>query len=319
MTIKRFLTGLVIFFIVTQLTQCQKEYSTTNTKPADSTVVTKNDSTLLKLYVVLDTLHPASQDTLYKMEFAYDNLKRLSSYDFSDYDSATGAYDLTIHFKVFYNGIDTLPFKVTLDEPILYNSGTNLVTVYQNGKLYSLTDSDNKDTVVTYSKKVYQYSGDNDVAIVYGYPSGVCGNDTIYHTALLSNGNVVKDQNTYPVSPFNLCFYTPHIEGMYIYENSFDTHPNPFKKINFIFQLWTASPFVPGEDGTFLYTMARCNNNIIESKCNVSLPPFYSQNNLYSKKYIYNSNGFPSSASFTKNLDLQNQLKAGRELYFYTK
>ena len=41
--------------------------------------------------------------------------------------------------------------------------------------------------------------------------------------------------------------------------------------------------------------------------------------NYYSKSYIYNSNGLPVYASYTKQLAQQGQFYAGKELYFYTK
>jgi hypothetical protein len=64
--------------------------------------------------------------------------------------------------------------------------------------------------------------------------------------------------------------------------------------------------------------MALSKNNIVESKFNRIVYQF-SDDNYYSKSYIYNSNGLPVYASYTKQLAQQGQFYAGKELYFYTK
>jgi len=310
MTFKPLLASIICCLLIFQFTSCQKDFSTTSGPAIDSTVTIKNDSTLLKLFVKLDTLHPAGQDTLYKMTFTYDDLKRLVSYDFYDYDSTTGVLNYLDRTKIKYIGLDTLPDKIFYQEEGSPDNDATRTTFYENGKLSYYKDNFDKSPNDTSIVKIV-YAGDSDLIINYYY-STTYSNDTIHHKAIISNGNVINDVRTYSYN------YISGLEGVYTYANAFDEKTNPFKRISFIFQFVDIQPYVPQEDGSFTYIMAKSTNNIINSQFNRSVYQF-TYNNYYNKSYKYNTNGLPVSATYTEQLEQQGQYYAGKELYFYTK
>lgn len=307
----KLLPFLICFLIVVNFTSCKKEDSLTNKPAVDSTTVNKSDSTLLKLFVKLDTLHPATKDTLYKMAFGYDNLKRLSTFDYSYYDSATGIFIYNYHLTTQYNGNDSLPNKVIF-QPEGYPKEDEIEMVeYINGNLSTVKYTFPNDIGINRIMKI-NYLAQGDMTIYYNNPN-VLPNDTIYHKEVLNNGNVLSDERRYNDLNFLL------FQGTYTYENLFDNFPNPFKRVAFIFQLldyFYAED--PGEAGGFNYIMAKSKNNILRSKFNNRVYTFDYEND-YAKTYIYNKNNLPISASYTKQLSQQNQYYAGKELYYYTK
>lgn len=315
MPYRKLFAAIICCLIILQFISCQKDFNVTNVTVIDSTIITKNDSTLLKLFVKLDTLHTPSQDTLYKMEFDYDNLKRLVSYKYFDYDSTSGVLLDIYHTIIYYNGVATLPYKITIKE-----SGypeENIATFYENGNLSHFNYFRAQNPLDSSVTRII-YSGDNDIIINYFYPAGIYDNDTVYHQTINNNGNVLHDVRTYSESQF----FSFKIEGVYTYENLFDNHINPFKKISFVFQLFDFLPYFlpydPYEDGSFMYVMAKSKNNIIDSKFNRMINSV-NDYNYYKKSYIYNDNGLPVSAAYTKQLAQNNQFYAGKELYFYTR
>jgi hypothetical protein len=171
------------------------------------------------------------------MEFGYDNFKRVSSYQYTQYDSATGELSLTFYIAIRYNGADTTPFKLTGSEPASSQDEGEIATFYKNGDL-SYVRYFNPQYPADSTVKTYEYTGDNDVSISYVYPSGTCDNDTVYHTTFEINGNVVNDQKIYSYS-YPERFAKADLQGIFTHENSFDTHPNPFKKINFRFLIFS--------------------------------------------------------------------------------
>ena len=142
---------------------------------------------------------------------------------------------------------------------------------------------------------------------------GTGKNDTIYHKAIIINGNVMNDV---VISTDQGWFDPPG--ATYNYDNLFDEYKNPFKRIAFVFQLFNLYPYDPLEIGGYSFVMARSENNIVTSKFNFIIQPIIAAN-YYEKDYIYNANGLPISASFTKHLFQEDRSYYGKELYFYTK
>lgn len=296
--------------VIVAVSNCQKENSLPNKPFVDSSIVSNNDSTLLKLFVKLDTLHPSSKDTLYKMAFTYDELKRLSTYDFTEYDTATGFLLDKIHVIAQYNGRDSLPNKVLFQQEDFPQDVEIDKVEYLNGKLVKVRHSFVQNMVDSSELNIY-YSPQGDVEVTIYYALG-SEKDTVYHQEVLNNSNVVTDVRTNGQNM--LSFFV----GTYKYENQFDNHLNPFKRISFIFQLTDPYPFDPSEVGNFNFIMAKSKNNIIGSKFNRTVSNFNDEN-YFTKSYIYNKNNLPLSARYTKQLSQANQYYAGKELYYYTK
>jgi len=310
MTFKPLFASIICCLLIFQFTSCQKDFSTTSVPAIDSTVTSKNDSTLLKLFVKLDTLHPAGQDTLYKMVFSYDNLKRLSTYDYYHYDSSNGVLHDKFHLKMEYNNFDTLPYKIFAAHQQNPQDDSYFFTFYEKGHLSYIKYINAPASADSIIVKTF-YSGDSDITVTYSYPIGTAQNDTVHHKMIVINGNVVKDIEV----STNMGWF-PYPGETYTYDNLFDGHKNPFKRIAFVFKLFNLYPYDPLENGSFVHIMAESKNNIIESKFN-SLVYQLSDDNYYAKSYIYNANGLPAVVSYIKQLSQQNQFYAGRELYFY--
>ena len=249
------------------------------------------------------------------MECEYDNLKRVISYSYSYYDSTTGILLTTQDLKMQYHNNDTLPYTGILKD-FYYDHYEEDVFVlncsFNNGKLPCIGNYNSKNPQDSIVQKIL-YRGESDITYTYQYPLGSF-NNTSYHKVITVNGNILQDITSYS-------YYTlTGLQGIYTYNNLFDDHANPFNRISFVFQLLSfyTLPYDPGEDGSFTKIMALSKNNIVESKFNRIVYQF-SDDNYYSKSYIYNSNGLPVYASYTKQLAQQGQFYAGKELYFYTK
>lgn len=307
---RQFLLCVFTCLIFICFTSCTKDNAPTTPTPP-----TQNDSTLLKLFVKLDTLHPASLDTLYKMEFGYDNSKRLISYTYSDFDSATGILINTLNLQLQYHTNDTLPYAGILKEhqqdPPLDNE-SEYSYYFNNGKLFHLKGYNTQTPQDSFVQKTV-YQGDSDITITYSYPLGIYY-DTSYHKATITNGNVLQNVTTYS---YETSWW---IEGIFTFDNLFDNHENPFNRISFVFQLlsYGTLPYDQNEDGSFTKFMATSKNNIVQSRFNRIVYQF-SNDNFYAKTYTYSSNGLPVSATYTKQISLPSQFSAGKELYFYTK
>ena len=102
----RILTTVFSILLICFFSSCQKEpdvdLGNDPAPPVDG------DSTLLKMYVELDTTLPSGSDTTYKVIYTYDNQKRVKQ--------VTVLYDQ--YFErgdYFYSGSDTLPYMLVTD------------------------------------------------------------------------------------------------------------------------------------------------------------------------------------------------------------
>ncbi|MBS1736312.1 MAG: hypothetical protein JSS98_06835 [Bacteroidetes bacterium] len=129
---------------------CQKDKT-----PERRTENPQSDSTTLAMYVDLDTTKISGSDTLVVQKYSYDNLKRLSKSYYIEYDD--GVPDGLYLTELFYNGNDTLPFKVIrtdyeLPSGNLSSSNFNNVGYYyyEDGKLTSDSITSSSDPSIFY-------------------------------------------------------------------------------------------------------------------------------------------------------------------------
>ena len=94
-----------LFLITCLITSCQKEIGTTENP------VINNDSTLISMYVELDTTLISPADTLSKILFTYDNLKRISRLQYFTYHNGLIVPADSHESRFLYNSSDTLPYK----------------------------------------------------------------------------------------------------------------------------------------------------------------------------------------------------------------
>ncbi len=309
------ISGITIFSFVS----CQKDYSPTIVPTTDSTIKPTNDSTLLKMYVKLDTSHTPGRDTLVKMEFEYDNLKRVNQFRYSEYDSATGEFDYEFNFQFFYNGTDTLPFKSINEYGYNFNApGASTInyTYNQNGD-------------VTYYKEVFlrgdsivtnkYFSGNTFKAITNYYPyNNNFHSDTTFQVAtIFSDDNIVHDVHEFHDQYFAQSFYR---EGVFTYDLLFDTYINPFKKLNFFFKADRFFFWEGFEDYRRGYLLTSAQNNITHYTFNRSnVDGSNPDNDFFDANYAYNVNNLPVSSHYTISQYGEHRTYYGKELYFYTR
>ncbi|GAB4092696.1 hypothetical protein [Flaviaesturariibacter terrae] len=118
---------LPAILILAMITGCQKE---TTLQQAASRTSTAGDSTLLKQFVILQNGMPHGYgdlgDTLFLERFSYDSQRRIVQYD--RYDSLyTGPW---VHDRYYYQGNDSLPYKVTRREHYSDGGGVVLDTMF---------------------------------------------------------------------------------------------------------------------------------------------------------------------------------------------
>lgn len=282
-------------------TACQKQLGIEGLTPAPPV---KDDSTLLSVYIELDTTSSAPYDTLSKTFFYYDNAKRNTGIDLIYYiNGAASNYQYKSRF--IYNGSDTMPAKKTVNslllpdtDPNYYNDVCNYT--YSNGRL--IYDS----TVFTSSTSVprlafvnkYTYSAGrirNDISY-YFFSTSAIDKSTEYIYPEVNNGNIVKQADTTSLGLTR--------------EHSFeyDNHPNPFKQTQSKIAIDNRYPYYHMETYN---TASFSTNNLIEVKQLQGYPDFH-----FKYQYIYKENGYPSSVYF---VDVNYPIYFAKGVFIYTK
>lgn len=308
-TMKKTIIGIIILTLF--LISCQKDFSIeSETTTPNQTLV--EDSTLLSMYVEIDTTAPINLDTLSKAIYAYDNLKRIIKYDWVYYTNGviTSPVDLRWKNLYFYNATDTLPYK-EIDSS--YEQG-NITTetiyhTYLNGKI--ILDSSDNGTLNKYS-----YFPSKTVDTVIGFNNSTppfvrrLGYKVSYRQ--FTNSNLISQKDSlfsadYSTNPFTYSFY--------IVENrtsTYDNSKNPLIKFNNILPFPYDGYFPKLNDYE-----SQSKNNIIEFvqvKRGASGTMNNSDEHL-TTTYIYKSNGYPKIARTT---DLLNASYSTKSFYYYT-
>lgn len=280
---------LLIFFAF--VTGCAKNESNTP-DPAPPL----QDSTYIASMVMLSTSPP--RDTIIKTSFYYDAQKRLSRLSEVQYSSTPpyNAIEFSGEIRYQYNGADTLPSlllcrSVYLTHPAWYDT---VRLTYQNGEIIKDSSAYGAPgTPPAYKVMNFLRIGSNNYTATF--IDSVVG-FSAYRQELKAgvnwqNGNLISASDTMGTAISNYSF-------------TYDTHPNPLRKILFKFLspgfAWNyhgdpvfGSWFLNGE-----FYAATVNNIVIERRP-VSIEVIYRQfeylPNGYPKSMVSSLNGLPFS------------------------
>jgi hypothetical protein len=285
--------SVLAVLVVLLLTSCQQEPDDVILSPSPNTV---DNSSYLKTIVSLDTSLPAGQDTSFVYHFLYDSQKRLVEIRGFDYE--TGLTEE--NEKRFYNGNDTLPYKVVFyleETPPFADQIDTIYLTYQNGVII-------KDSVI-------QYSGTQRHTPIVSYfrplsanrwyisryfqnPGGPVFKDSVVGNLTWANGNLISQKDT---------TFQPLL-NQWSSSAQYDNHPNPF------YRYTLAYPFVS------VFFMTRYPLFDQRTRNNQTSLTVTSNGTLSSQaqiNYQYRSDGYPVSMTIS---GLGDTLK---DLYFYQK
>ena len=268
------------------LAACQKELESEG-----GPLPVVEDSTLLAMYVELDTTAAAPLDTIIKKVFYYDNAKRNNIVDYVFYN-AGAAYLRKSYF--FFIGTDTLPFKrVDLTPSIPASSPDNINDTtyyfYDNAVLKSDSIiSIAAQTVRLVNKYVYNATGIIVTTTAY-FPGNPVYQQVDTIAIERTNGNISKQVSTRYTS----------LPATYRY--LYDNHPNQFHQTAEA----DVKPFYFPE--TYIEDCYQ-KNNLVELD---EQPQTFQFKNIYE----YHVNGYPK---LVRIYDLSNPALYTKGLYFYT-
>ena len=305
---------ILIFASTLFLISCQKnttpEPTQTPPNPTPPTVV--DDSTLLSLYVEIDTTAPLHLDTLSKAIYTYDNLKRIIKYDWVYYTNGivTSPPELRWTNTYSYNGTDTLPFKelnITNEQGTISNQ--TIFHTYASGKL--IFDSSSTGTINKYN---YLPTKTVDTLLNYYTTAPLLrrfGYRVTYRQT--TNGNILTEKDSVflannSTNPITYNFFTVDNRTC-VYDNSL----NPLTKFN----LLSPFPF----DGSFekLSDFESQSVNNISDFTEVKRSATGTSNNLDIRNqisYVYRTNSYPKISRIKDLLTPSNSRKG---FYYYTK
>ena len=295
---------LLIFFLVSStffFVSCQKELSEKEIAPI---LPQKEDSTLLSMYVEIDTSAISPKDTICKTLFYYDNARRNIGIDIITYYDGiitNRQYKSTFYF----NGNDTVPARKIVTTPFLLATDQDYINdtcfyFYINSLL--IGDSTIQQYIhgrfTTVNK--YQYTNGriiNNSTLYSDTPSAIYyKTDTIY--SKYTNGNVVSQ-----IQIDTFLYYT-----IRDFKYSYDTHPNPFYRTQYKIALDNHFPFYYIE--TFIEEIFE-KNNALEINEVLTFDTSHFKN-----VYEYKLNGYPNIVRF---YNQNNPSDFGKGFYYYTK
>ncbi|HTC00783.1 MAG TPA: hypothetical protein VK705_08885 [Ferruginibacter sp.] len=285
---------ILIGFSIMSIVSCKKKSSSNY-----------DNGTVLTKFVRIDTSLHAPLDTLYKLEFQYDNLGRLSSYTNYIYNATASAAD-------------------SLEESVIttftYNSsGVNptgsIILNQQSNNTFAITYSYDSNSNLTFVKEVesgssisedsdivyYSYSGNTTKQTRFFYYGGnVIGSDTTVYQQTVQNNNIATAE----------IFVNSPSAYSHNFTPSYDSHNNPFYAARMIY---FASVNV--EDETGGYFGGSINdvsvNNVVSCIDNASFGTFP----YLTSGFVYNADGYPISSNYTST---DNGYHSGIQYYYYS-
>jgi hypothetical protein len=306
--------SLYLLAIVALVTvACQKEV-----QPVDPQQrIVSNDSNKLSLYVELDTLHPSGSDTLLKIIFKYDALKRIDSARAYYYDTATNRMNARDIHIFSYRGTDTLPYRWVNDfEDYDAFGGINYSSVNTYQLYYNSNGTPSKIVITTLgsndsSIQNFSYNGNVSIRKQIYYTGGVPAvtYDSTWMQNTLAGGNVVAaifSQNFYVAGLWN--------NNTTTYTATFDNHPNPFvSTVAPVLMYGFPSPAEGFYGGHFMSV-----NNVTSYTEAFSYGGTPGGQENYTASYTYNAAGLPVIARYHRTNGGGAYQFAGRKYYFYT-
>lgn len=288
---------IISVLIALVFSSCQKELDIDLGNPPPPSG-TNNDSIYISAYVDLDTALPSGQDTLYVDRFFYDNHKRVSY--ISTIETINSERWPSV-MKYYYNGNDTLPYKITSTSAdgngVIYLLDTAYFTYASNGLIskdsgWSYSVSLNRRT----SGYVTSFSG-GIANMVFNYSTSYSTQPPTYDTIA---GMVILD-----VSGQEIVSQTgPSLITWYEYfQMGYTDHPDPIYRTDFHYPIYYAKM-------GWGYGSAR--------KLLISQDVGSGPNNIFYKyrwTYEYRADGYPL---VRRGIDLLDPSAYWKELYLYT-
>lgn len=307
--------GLFIF-------SCQKEISPENngtTPPPPPSA--GNDSTVLSMYIELDTLG-ATIDTLDKTIFEYDALKRITAIKSTEYAQNAPKLNINVPTEAgyfYYNGSDTLPYKTI--EVAIDNDGNN--DFHVDSSISFLTRNASQQ-VTRDSVYYFQFLRSQGAAQAVIHTS--TSNYTIYADSVIENNseleiisgsifNQVISKNKYVQTKANGNLLT---ENCFLFDNnayrllrsatySYDTKINPLKVYSTNYPV-SLNPYFSNNSYFFP------NNFTSVTGTDNTVTPAYVDAENYT--YIYNTSGYPKTVVIS---NPTNSVYDRKGIFFYTK
>ncbi len=301
-------TITAIFIITISLISCQKDFTVEDTPPTSNST-TIDDSTLLSMYVEIDTSATVGLDTLSKAIYGYDNLKRLIKYDWVYFRNGVNTTPVDLRWKnlYFYNGIDTLPFK-EIDSTFEQGNITTetIYHTYFNGQLIL-------DSTTDGFKNKYTYFPTKTVDTLIGFtpstPSSpsVIGYKVTYRQ--INNSNVASEKDSLFLTDFSTNPSTFYLYFNDNYTATYDIFLNPLYKYRSLKPI-SFDGYFPKLDEFG----SKSRNNMTNYKL-IRIGAGNNLNEQYVTTYIYKTNGYPKIGRTTDVLNSANSIKS---FYYYT-
>jgi len=263
--------------------------------------IVTNDSTDLSKIVVLDTTLATGQDTLFLLNFYYDNQKRKSGEDFTEIDNSTGMR-YTFYYRYFYNNNDTMPYRASekysfsSDSLISHLSYANNFIV-KDSTVDFISGSIDDIQVVYYS--IISASRYLRRFVRYDPISGASTSlDSTHYHRTVNAGNLISGTDSTWQNAG-----TPILTRANSFQYTYDNKQNPLAPLS----LWYLGYYENFDDQVFIDMGV---NNLLSARFDNLLPPTSSESQNYS--HIYNSLNYPM-------ISIVNGGDGNKALYFYTR
>lgn len=269
---------------------CQQEINDPN--PGQNSI--GNDSIYISQYIELDTT--LGSDTTSKFIFLYDLQKRITQLKDYNYVTGTSTYEFITVENYFYNGNDTLPYKMVVERA----DGANVLLWrdtaffwYDNGviKKDSVLIYDNAGAL-TYTRVInYNKISSNKYKLT---GTGIPG-DSVIINQTITNGNITREESR---------FYSGAIVVSNLdIQQTFDMNPDPFYRISLRYPIW--------QSFSGAYFTGTQKNNSTEYRISGS----FSQEH-YIAVYQYRNDGYPV---ISRVADPSNPLDCYKGIYVYSR
>lgn len=225
---KTFLSGLVMMVLVVGFSSCQREVDF----PTEEAEEILNDNIFLNKYVELDTAFASGLDTLYIDTFYYDAQKRLIKAIETYYESGVHVVEGVLVQERFYNGTDTVPYKIATKEE--YTTGerySDTTFLFYNNNKEAIKDSTiNYEGAVALNRRVQLFYNDAPGRYYVKRTSliislGITSTDSVRMARTYTAGNMVSMADSAYLEGIGLAYVT-RITANY------DSKKSPFIKIS---------------------------------------------------------------------------------------
>lgn len=264
-----------LFILSIFLFGCQKEVSFE--RPDDVLPGTTSSITepLLKSYKLVE-----GTDTIGRYEYTYDNTGRLTSTHGRRYTSGVLETEYN-YYPVYNNTTDSLPKLISYYIEDIYNGTDSIKEYFSYSSNWKMTRDSNVQNAL--SPLVYYF---NNLSAFLEVTSNFGDLQHTYQT--YSGVNLLNEKDS--------IWLMNSVNSVALFSASFDTHVNPFFKINVKRPAAILAEHVASDFGLFAQK-----NNPLEETRSFPANPFADFHNLYN--YTYRPDGYPISVIITETIN----------------